>query len=266
MKKFILMTIVLTLIKSTCIQAQNDSNTNDYPFIEVTGKSEIEVVPDEITIAIKIKERYKNKEKITIRQQEDSLKYYIVKEELDLTKLTLSNANSDLVQVNWSKRQIITETNYRFLASTAEEVAKIFQIVEKFMLYDAYILKVDHSKIEELKSEVRIKAIKNAKEKADQMLTAIGSQTGKPRIIQETTPSPVYRETYQSLATKEISSVAATTSGVYQNPGRGADYQYESHLRTETPVDPYSLIANRTNLTFSKIKIFCSVYVKFEIK
>src|SRR6185312_15140429 len=130
----------------------------EYPYLEVYGYAEQSVVPDEITIAIKIKERYKGKEKITIKQQEDSLKYYLMKEGLELGELSLSNANADYVQVNWTKRAVLTETNYLFKAKDAGEVTKVFQIAEKFLLYDAYILKVNYSKYEDLRSEVRIKA------------------------------------------------------------------------------------------------------------
>ncbi|HXU27575.1 MAG TPA: SIMPL domain-containing protein [Bacteroidia bacterium] len=242
----------------------------EYPYLEVYGYAEQSVVPDEITIAIKIKERYKGKEKITIKQQEDSLKYYLMKEGLELGELSLSNANADYVQVNWTKRAVLTETNYLFKAKDAGEVTKVFQIAEKFLLYDAYILKVNYSKYEDLRSEVRIKAAKNAKAKADQMLNAIGVQTGKPWIVMETASKggTVDRETYQSMASKDLNSVISTQAGVIlnDNGGFGEDYHYTSPIRNEPPADPYSVISSRHNLSFSKIKVSSNVYIKYEIK
>lgn len=238
----------------------------DFPFIEVTGFAEQSIVPDEIIIAIKIKERYKNKEKVTIKQQEDSLKYYLTKGSLNLNNLTLANVNSDYVQVNWTKKAVLTETNYLFKAVDVSEVEKVFQIAEMFMFYDAYISKVNHSKLEEYKNEIRIKAIKNAKEKADQMLNAIGFQTGKPWIVQENTPNVIRKVEYENMATKEISSISNSTNGVYDGFGSTTYSQYQPSYKSEAIVDPYSVIANRHNLTFSKIKIVSNVYVKYEIK
>jgi uncharacterized protein len=259
MKTKFISLLVLTLMECSNIFGQT---TPDFPFIEVTGNAEQSIVPDEITIAIKIKERFKSKEKITIKQQEDSLKYYMLKEGLDLNDLTLSNANADFVSVNWTKKAVLTETNYLYKATDAIQVSKIFQIAEKFLLYDAYISKVNHSKLEEFKSENRIKAIKNAKEKANQMLAAIGFQTGKPWIVQETTPNTVQ---YMAMADKSISAVLSSSAGVYSNDF-GTDYRYESPVRYEAPADPYSVISSRHNLTFTKIKIASSVYIKYEIK
>jgi len=263
MKTIIYLTIILTFLNFNYSLGQSEPCNDDFPFIEVNGKSEMEVIPDEITISIRIKERFKNKEKITIRQQEDSLKYYIVKEGLEISSLSLSNANSDLIQVNWSKKSVMTESNYSYKAKDANSVAKIFQIVEKFMIYDAYISKIEHSKSEEYKNECRVKAMKNAKEKADQMLGAIGYKTGKPRIVFEDAPNILTRQEYQKMATKNVNSVVSSSS--YNDFGSGTSYRYESPSRNETEADPYSLISSRQNLTFSKIKIICNVYVKFEI-
>jgi len=260
------MVLLLWAVISCKVLLAQNTNEKEYPYLEVYGYAEQSVVPDEITIAIRIKERYKGKEKITIKQQEDSLKYYLTKEGLDLDELTLSNANADYVQVNWTKKAVLTETNYMFKAKDAVEVSKVFQIAEKFLLYDAYIFKVNYSKYDDLRSEVRIKAAKNAKTKADQMLNAIGSQTGKPWIVMETNSkgATVDRETYQSMAAKDVNSVISTQAGVID--GFGNDYHYQSPIRDEAPVDPYSIIASRHNLSFSKIKVSTNVYVKFEIK
>jgi len=263
MKTKILLIFLLELALYRVIFGQ--TKTPDFPYIEVTGNAELSVVPDEITIAIKIKERFKNKEKVTIKQQEDSLKYYIAKEDLDLNNLSLSNSNSDYVQISWSRKATLTETNYLFKASDAVQVAKIFQIAEKFMLYDASIVKINHSKLEDFKNEVRIKAIKNAKDKADQMLTAIGFQAGRPWIVEETSPdSRITRTEWSQMACKDVNSVCATGAGIYQSDSFNNSFQWNS--KPDVPEDPYSIIASRHNLSFSKIKIVSSVYVKYEIK
>jgi uncharacterized protein YggE len=279
MKTKITLLLTVALLSSSKNFGQTvQTKNNDYPFIEVIGYAEKSVVPDEITISIKIKERYKNKEKITVQLQEDSLKYYLAKEELDLNNLTLSNANADYVQVKWSKKEVLREVNYLFKAIDAVQVSKVFQVAEKIRLYDAFILKVEYSKLDSLKTDIRIKATKNAKEKADQMLAAIGFKTGKAWIVQETIPGGgVSRGDYQSMASRGVYSVAATTAGIYQSDESIGMYSDEddilnmrgsrsSNTSYYVDGDPYSLIAQRHNLSFSKIKISSSVYIKYEVE
>ena len=48
-----------------------------------------------------------------------------------------------------------------------------------------YIKELKHSRIDELKKEVKIKALKNAKEKAEYMLEALDEKCGKVLMINE---------------------------------------------------------------------------------
>lgn len=65
--------LLLTFSLATYGQTKTD-NQQDKPFIDVTGTAEKEVIPDEIFINIVIRERYVNREKITVEAQEDKLK------------------------------------------------------------------------------------------------------------------------------------------------------------------------------------------------
>ena len=66
--------------------------------------------------------------------------------------------------------------------------------IDEMEIKGAYVERVNHSQIQDLRKEVRVEAIKAAKEKADYLLGAIGEKTGKALIVKEVT-SPLLRST-----------------------------------------------------------------------
>lgn len=219
----------------------NAPKPEEQPYIEVTGTAEKEVIPDEIYIGINIREKYANKVKVTIEEQEEKLKAAVKSLGIELSNLYLSDVNADFVKVSWQKKDVLTKKEYTLKVSNATLVGQVFLELEKLEITDAFISKVNHSKIDSLRKEVKIMAIKAAKNKADYLLTAIGEQTGKPLIVDESMQT-ITRGEYQRMATRNINSVAATTAGVYQ----------EEELKRE--------------IQFQKIKLNSSIYVKFSIK
>lgn len=237
-----LMTMAFLLTTILTFGQTNTTKTEEQPYIEVTGTAEKEVIPDEIYIGIIIRERYINKIKVTIEEQEDKLKSAVKSLGIDLTNLYLSDANADYVKIRWQKKDVLTKKDYTLKVSNATTVGQVFQELEKLEITDAFISKVSHSKIDSLRKEVRIMAIKAAKDKADYLLTAIGEQTGKPLIITES-PQTIYRSEINALPTRNVNSIASTIGGVSSSFG---DKDNE--------------------IQFQKIKLASSIYVKFSIK
>jgi uncharacterized protein len=212
----------------------------DQPYIEVSGTAEKDVIPDEIYIGITIKEKYVNREKITIEEQEGKLKLLIQSLNIDMSNLSISDADADYVRVSWQKKDVLTKKNYSLKVSDAASVSKVFQGLDNLEITEANIDKVKYSKIDSLRKEVRILAIKAAKDKADYMLAAIGEKTGKPLIINENVTLPT-------------SNVVGSMRG--QRSAGNVIY-----------IDGIKVKENEENeIQFEKIKIQISIYVKFGI-
>jgi hypothetical protein len=177
-----------------------------------------------------------NKEKVTIEIQEEILKTYLKDIGVDIKNLYLSDANADYVKVNWRTKDVLTKKDYTLKVSNATTVGQVFQQLDKLEITDAFIAKVNHSKLDSLNKEVKILAIKAAKNKADYLLTAIGEQTGKPLIVEE-------RENGITSRAKVLYS------------GR-----YVDGVRVTSDSD------KEEELQFKKIKIEAFIYVKFAIK
>jgi uncharacterized protein len=177
--------ILTCILFSTSITAQINSGTELRPYIEVTGSADMEIVPDEIYINIVIREKYINKEKITIESQEEKLKKYLKEIGIDLNDLYLADANADYVKIRRKTKDVLTKKEYTLKVGSAKILGQVFQQLDKLEITDAYISRVHHSKLDSLKKQVKILAIKAAKNKADYLLNALGKKSGDPLIVQD---------------------------------------------------------------------------------
>jgi len=181
-------TALFLSMTSLCLNAQiSGSQPESKPHIDVTGTAEMEVVPDQIYVSICIKERYEGRDKITVESQEEKLKAALKELNIPLENFTLSDANADYVKVKLGKKDVIAKKDYNLKLSDATQLGKVFEQLEKLQITEAYISKVDHSKMDEFRKETRKKAVKAAQEKAEYMLLALfpAQQPGKPLIVEE---------------------------------------------------------------------------------
>lgn len=242
MKTFKTYIIAIAIIISNTAIAQDQINKEEKSFIEVNGIAEQEIIPDQIYISIIIREKYENKEKITIESQEEKLKTLLKEINIPTSNLYLSDANADYVKVKFRTKDVLTKKDYTLKVSSATSVGQVFQQLEKLEINDANVSKVSHSKIDSLRREIRIAAIKAAKNKADYLLNAIGEQTGKPLIVRENSNGNL-EYNYNRASNTRVTS--------YQN-ARFLDDSDKS--------------SDDEEIQFQKIKIQSSIYVKFLIK
>jgi len=228
MKKLI---TLLALSIALTTQAQT-TKTEEKPYIEVTGTAEKEVVPDIIYITITLKDKLVNKDSYTVIQQETKLKQALQQTGIDLKNLSLSDANRNIIVYKRKEKGVEETKEYSLKVSTATEVTKVFEALNNINIKEAEISKTDHSQMDLLRKEVRIAAIKAAKDKAAYLLQAIGEEPGKPLIIHENSAEEVPR-------------------------GRSNVSSNVSYKK-----DEYAL----PDVSFKTIKIEFSYYVKYAIK
>lgn len=210
------------------------------PYIEVTGIAEKEVIPDEIYIAFSIREKYENKLKVTIEEQEDKLKTALKSLGINLSDLYISDITSDYVRIYWKKKDVLTKKDYTLKVSDAATVGQVYLEFEKLEISSGHIAKVSHSKLDSLRRDVNIMAIKAAKTKADYLLAALGVQAGAPLVIVE-------KETLSPNSGYSANSRGARSDGYYfydDFKGRNEDNEIQ----------------------FLKIKIQSNIVVKFSIQ
>lgn len=235
MKYILILTVFVFAFRVA--EAQYIQPGQEKPNIEVVGVGELEIVPNEIYISFTLKERMDGRNKITIEDQEKELKRQLQKAGFDLANLSLSDASAGFVPVRRKKQEVLTSKNYIIKVATTTEVADVFDVLDTVEALNADITRVAHSEIEKYRKEVKMIAVKAAKEKAGYLLEAIGETVGKPLMIQE-------RETYDDVM----------PMANYRMKAMGA--------MADSEMAPVEL----PELSFQKIKLKYSVFARFEIK
>lgn len=231
MKKILILLLLCGFISTG--SAQGPLPPPEKPHIEVTGTAETEIEPDEIYVVITLQERSENREKLTIEKQEQQLKQSLKDLGIDLSLLSLNRADADYRRYKVMKTDVIVSKSYTLKLSSAEQLSKVYQQLDKINVLDAYISHVSHSKKQQFEKETRIKAAKAAKEKAEYLLEAIGQKAGNVLYMTEQA-SGYYNPMPRAMAVNSLE---------YAVP----------------QMDKMS------ELSFQKIKITASVVIKYEI-
>ena len=153
MKKLILMAAVALMALPAAAQMQEAFPS----YIQVNGRAEKEITPDEFYLSIVINER-DSKGKISVEKQ-----------------LKVANLSSEFFKKNTS----VATAKYQLQLGSSAEVAKVWQALDGLGISNVSILKVSHSKIDEYKEQVRVEAMQNAKQSAQTLAGAIGQNVGK---------------------------------------------------------------------------------------
>ena len=230
----------LLLFLSILTYGQNDLSlkpSSSKPFIEVTGTASKEVIPDKIFISITLTNKIIDKQQYNIQIQEEKLKKALVKNNISLEFLSLSDANSEILTQKKKDIGYLVKKTFTLQLSTADQVSKVAKELQDLNIMEASIVKLEHSKIDSLRKEVRIAAIKAAKDKAEYLLQAIGEQLDKPIEIREIGDEPFY------IDNKAISN----NSFLEFSPGSTNSEE-------------------KAGMGFEKIKISFSYFIKYGIK
>ncbi len=169
--------------------------------INVSGSAETEVTPDIIYISISLKEYLKDgnsKKKVEITTLENQLFNAVQKSGLDRDNLTINNLSSYIGAPEKRKNpDYLASKQYRLKVTDLNKWNAIIGAVDAKGVAYTNIDSYDYSKIENLKKELKIKAILAAKEKATYLVQAIGDKLGSAIDIQEINnevfPQAMYR-------------------------------------------------------------------------
>ena len=87
----------------------------------------------------------------------------------------MTNLSSEFFKKNTS----VAMAKYQLQLGSSGEVAKVWQALDDLGISNISILKVTHSQLDKYKQEVRLEAMRNARESAQEMAGAIGQTIGK---------------------------------------------------------------------------------------
>lgn len=199
-------------------QNSNTMNSREPRKIEVTGFSEMEVMPDELYFTVSLREYFKDeknqKDKVLISTLEKQLVQAVA--EAGLPKENLSVSGVGGYQQQWEKNKkpatFLESKQYQLKVERADKLDGVLSKVDSRGIQYANMSRADHSKKEEFKNQVKVAALKNAKEKAAFLLNAIGEKAGPVLEIREleegaSYPQPMFKSAMRSMAMESADAV-----------------------------------------------------------
>jgi uncharacterized protein len=229
MKQFITLLALLTIYLS----ANAQKNFLDVNYIEVQGTANLEVIPDMIYLNIRINES-DTKGKIPLNKQEQAMIEKLSSLGIDVAKdLVMEDFDSYFKRKIFVGNDVYLSKNYQLLVHDGKMSSKVMTELEAINIANVSIERIDHTKINEYKKEVRANALKAAKEKAEHLTKAVGQTIGKALYIEETNPG-------------------------YIQPMYASNMMFKSASSDATPYE--------SNIDFKKIKIESTMLVRFELK
>lgn len=218
-------------------QAQQTTVPVPPRLVNVQAAAEMELVPDEIWVQVQLQE-YDKKGGGKLPIDRISNEFLARMKALGLSEKEVSLQGASGYDNNywqWYRRNkqktpdLKASVSYLLKLNSVKQMEQVVQQLDDEATQNFYIQKVSHSKIEDYRSQLKIQALKNAKEKASLMASAVGAKVGAVYQINEPTengyqPPVVYR--MENMATASDSGGA---------PAMEVDFK-KMKLRFEAPV------------------------------
>lgn len=181
--------IFLFLCASFTIHAQTgEKNFIDQNYIEVTGKAEMEIAPDEITMRIILNE--KDFKRVSLDEIENQMLGKLRAIGVDIDKDVTVKDQASIFRTKIFSRDILLSKEFLVVVHNTTDAQRVFDEMARINISNISIVKLSHSKMEAYNRQVKINAIKAAKDKAQLLTQAIGQSIGNALYIKELYYSP----------------------------------------------------------------------------
>lgn len=180
--------------------------------IEVTGIAEKEVTPDIINVSISLQEYLDGKKKITIDQLENQLESAVKDAGIPKEDFTISNVSAWNNTYQKKKNpDFLAGKQYSIKFRDLNKFNQVLSKVDPKGIQSTNIDSYDYSKMADLKRDLKIKALLDAKEKAGYLLSSINEKVGRPISItdSETSNFPSPRPMYKMMSVNATANVPA---------------------------------------------------------
>jgi uncharacterized protein YggE len=206
--------ILIILLSNLAISQSNTPTTIMQPTIEVMGVGIVKVTPDEVTIKVQVEHKGQNPKEL--KQKND----FIINDVLAFIKsMNIADKQVQTEYVRLNKNYDYQTKTYNFSANQSVSIhLKNLELYESLMngLMERGINRIDGisfsaSTINDLKSQARIKAMQNAKMKAEEYTKVLNQSIGKAVLITE-----FNNRNYPGQVNTKTMMMSSDTSGMEQ--------------------------------------------------
>ena len=239
MKKLVISFSAMLL--ASLLMAQSQPTCDPFPkTISVTGSAAMEVIPDEIYVQVDLRE-YKKK-------GEDKTDIDKIKTDFLASCKTIGIADSNISVASydgynmaniWKRRKkdpdLLASITYQLKFSNTRLIDELVNRLDDEATNNFRITRTSHSKIIEYRKQLKIMAVKAAKEKAIYLAESVNEQVGPAITITEPEEFFSSDQTIRLRGENSLSSNSLSQSGGYGNTDNGIDYK-KIKLRFEVKI------------------------------
>lgn len=173
MKKFYLL---IGLIFCGNFSIAQTKNFIDQPYLETTAKIDTLIKPDIIYLDILIREK-DERNRISVEEMETKMMQKLKSLGIDTEEqLSLTDLASNFKKYFLKQKDIMKDKAYELKVFDSQTAGKVLVGLEEIGISNVNLDRTEYSKIEELKLELRSKAVKKAKEQADYLLKPLNQK------------------------------------------------------------------------------------------
>jgi uncharacterized protein len=215
MKKIIALTAFLT---ATLAGFSQTYDRNPFPkTITVTGTAEMEIVPDEIYVNVDLKE-YDKKGNGKINLETIKSNFLKSVRSIGLPDTAVSIAAYDGMNGYpywWTRKkkkdELYASITYQVKFSNSKKMDELVEKLDDMATQNFYIARTAHSKLETYRRNLKMQAVKAAKDKAGYLTEAVEEKVGEAVTINEP------QEYYQPYINARAANYAAKEMAVNQS-------------------------------------------------
>lgn len=177
--------LIISLLSACSMLTMAQENERERS-IEVKGSSVIEITPDEIFVNLTLKEYKKGGSKVDLNQLESELVKSIKKLGIPEENLRVQNVNG--YNWNWRKRKaddFLGSKSFILEVRDLKKMNDLIELLDSEGLNNMNVQSYSHSNIEEYNKQVKVSAMKAAKEKAAYLVESVGAELGDLLQAQE---------------------------------------------------------------------------------
>ena len=211
MKTFAVL-VTLWLSGILAISAQEDNNSR---YIEVTGSSETEIIPDEIHFMITIKEYWQEEFEKKSKPEDYQTKVPVNEIEHNLMSalkqagIAPSDIQTKEVGDYWRDRgkDFLISNTFDIKLQNPDQINRIIQTVNTKGIQSMNIGELKNKDLQEYRKQGKIEALKAARQKADYLVAAMGQKLGNVlRIVEPEERSFSYFQPQSAMSNVAIPS------------------------------------------------------------
>src|SRR5687768_5943208 len=225
MKKLFISFVVILVTATSFAQNQ----INPYPkTITVNGSAEMEIIPDEIYVQVDLKEyEKKGQGKINIetikRNFLNNVKAIGIPDSLVSIAAYDGFGGNPWLRKKNKKNELFASISYQIKIKTSKQLDDLVDKLDDEATTNFYIQRTSHSKLAEYRKQLKIQAVKAAKEKAQYLAEAIDEKAGEAVTINE--PMEYYQPYYNTMRSNVMMKEQAMNQDMASADGSPVDFR-----------------------------------------